>query len=102
MRPPRCQAQADFDREVRHGEVPADIDEVDLPEDAMSGDGIRSVKLLVGLGLADSRTDAERKLKAGAIEINGERCTGLVLTRFSSPLTIRVGKKWKRVRVPSV
>ncbi len=96
------QAQADFDREVRHGEVPDDIDEVDLPAEAWSGEGIRSVKMLVGLGLVESRTDAERKLKAGAIEINGERCTELVLSGFTSPLTIRAGKKWKRVRVPAV
>ena len=96
------QAQADFDREVRHGEAPDDIDEVDLPAEAWSGEGIRSVKMLVGLGLAESRTEAERKLKAGAIEINGERCTELVLSGFTSPLTIRAGKKWKRVRVPAV
>ena len=96
------QAQSDFDREVRHGEVPADIDEVDVPADALCEQGIRSVKLLVGLGLVDSRTDAERKLKAGAIEINGERCTELVISGFTSPLTIRIGKKWKRVRVPSL
>ncbi len=96
------QAQADFDREVRHGEVPDDIDEVDMPAEAMSGEGIRSVKMLVGLGLVESRTEAERKLKAGAIEINGERCTELVLSGFTSPLTIRAGKKWKRVRVPAV
>ncbi len=37
-------------------------------------------KLLVAAGLAESRSDAERKLKAGAVEINGERVTDL-LTR---------------------
>ncbi|HVT91799.1 MAG TPA: tyrosine--tRNA ligase [Bryobacteraceae bacterium] len=94
------QAQADFDREVRQGEVPGDIEEVEAPADSRTPEGIRVVKLLLGVGLADSRTDAERKLKAGAIEINGERCTALLLTGYASPLTVRAGKKWKRVHVP--
>lgn len=94
------QAQADFDREVRQGEVPGDIEEVEAPADSRTPEGIRVVKLLLGIGLADSRTDAERKLKAGAIEINGARCTALLLTGYASPLTVRAGKRWKRVRVP--
>ncbi len=93
------QAQEDFDREVRQGAVPEDIEEVDLPAEAAAPDAIRMVKLLMGLSLVDSRTDAERKIKAGAVEVNGERCTELMLSRYSSPLTIRVGKRWKRVRV---
>lgn len=94
------QAQSDFDREVRQGEVPEDIAEVEIPAEARSPEGIRVVKLLLGIGVADSRTDAERKIKAGAVEINGERCTALVLSSYASPLTVRAGKKWKRVRIP--
>ncbi|HSM78726.1 MAG TPA: S4 domain-containing protein, partial [Bryobacteraceae bacterium] len=94
------QAQLDFDREVRQGDVPEDIQEVEIAEDARSVQGIRVVKLLLGIGIVDSRSDAERKIKAGAVEINGERCTNLLLTNFVSPLTVRVGKQWKRVRVP--
>lgn len=93
------QAQADFDREVRQGDIPEDIEEVDMPEGVLGPDGIRVVKLLLGIGLVDSRTDAERKIKAGAVEINGERCASLILVNFTSPLTVRVGKKWKRVRL---
>lgn len=93
------QAREDFDREVRQGAVPEDIEEVDLPEEARAEDAIRMVKLLMGLSLVESRTDAERKIKAGAVEVNGERCTELMLSRYTAPLTVRVGKKWKRVRV---
>jgi tyrosyl-tRNA synthetase len=93
------QAQADFDREVRHGDVPADIQAMDLPSDARASEGIRMPKLLVAAGLAESRSDAERKLKAGAVEINGERVTDLLYSNGAGPLTVRVGTKWKRINL---
>ena len=86
------QAQADFDHEVRSGQVPDDIETVALP----NGTGANLAKALVALGLADSRTDAERKIKAGAVEINGVRVTSLSY-KFEGPSVIRVGKKWKRI-----
>ena len=61
-----------FDREVRHGLEPADTETVTLPAAARTDKGIRVDKLLAQTGLADSVTDAARKLKAGAVEINGE------------------------------
>ena len=69
------QAQADFQREVREGAPPADIETVTLD----AGIGTNLPKVLLAAGLADSRTDAERKIKAGAVEINGERHTGLAV-----------------------
>jgi len=87
-----AQAQADFDREVRGGEEPADIQTISIPPEA----GSSLAKILVAAGLADSRTDAERKIKAGAVEINGERITSLSYT-LKGPVVIRVGKKWKRI-----
>jgi tyrosyl-tRNA synthetase len=88
-----------FDREVRHGLEPADTATVDLPAAAVSEKGIRVAKLVALIGLADSATDAERKLKAGAIEINGEIHKDLLLAGVSGTLVVRLGKKWKRVRV---
>ena len=92
-------AEEAFTREVREGGVPSDVETVDMPAEARSPEGIRIVKLLAAAGLAESRTDAERKLKAGAVEINGARHTALLYT-IPGDLTIRVGKKWKRVHVP--
>jgi tyrosyl-tRNA synthetase len=88
------QAQADFDREVRAGAEPADIETVALP----NGTGNNLAKLLVVLDLVDSRTDAERKIKAGAVEINGQKYTNLTIA-ISGETVVRVGKKWKRVKV---
>jgi tyrosyl-tRNA synthetase len=97
------QADADaaveaFDREVRQGLEPVDTETVNLPAAAITDKGIRVDKLLAQTGLADSVTDAARKLKAGAVEINGEIYKELLLTGAAGMLVIRVGKKWKRVR----
>jgi tyrosyl-tRNA synthetase len=86
------QAQSDFDREVREGQVPADIETVAIPNGTVNN----LAKLLVAVGLVDSRTDAERKIKAGAVEIDGVKVTNLS-HRIEGPSIIRVGKKWKRV-----
>jgi tyrosyl-tRNA synthetase len=87
-----AQAQADFDSEVREGAVPVDIETVAWP----SGAGSSLPKILLGTGLAESRTDAERKIKAGAVEIDGVRVTSLSYT-ITGPAVFHVGKKWKRV-----
>ena len=89
------QAQADFDSEVREGQEPADIETVTLPDSV----GNNLAKILVTLDLADSRTDAERKIKAGAVEINGEKYTKLTIALPKGQTVFRVGKKWKRVQV---
>jgi tyrosyl-tRNA synthetase len=94
------QAYGDFDREVRRGEVPTDIEMVDVPEDTKTPTGIRLDKLAARLGMVDSVTDGARKLKAGAIYINGLRYTKLVYSgQVQGSFDLQVGKKWKRVRV---
>jgi tyrosyl-tRNA synthetase len=87
-----------FDREVRQGLEPSDTETVDLPPAAVAANGIRVDKLLAAVGLADSVTDAARKLKAAAVEINGNLHKDLLLTGATGTLVIRLGKKWKRVR----
>lgn len=87
-----------FEREVRQGLEPADIQTVDVPPGACSEKGIRLDKLIAIVGLADSVTDATRKIKAGAVEINGNTVRDLLLNGATGTLVIRVGKKWKRVR----
>lgn len=88
-----------FNREVRQGLEPADTETVDLPGEAKTDKGIRVDKLVAKVGLAPSVSEAARKLKEGAVEVNGERVTELVLMGKPGVLVIRVGKKWKRVRV---
>ncbi|HEX5227557.1 MAG TPA: S4 domain-containing protein [Bryobacteraceae bacterium] len=87
------QAQSDFDREVREGAAPADMESFTLPADI----GNSLPKILVAAGLADSRTDAERKIKAGAVEIDGVRHTDLKFSAPGNGAVFHVGKKWKRI-----
>jgi tyrosyl-tRNA synthetase len=61
--------------------------------------GIRIDKLIAKIGLADSVSDAVRKIKANAVEINGLICKDLVFTGDAGLVVIRVGKRWKRVRI---
>lgn len=94
------QASEDFNREVRQRGVPADIETVELPEEARAGDGVRTVKMVLAAGLVSSRSDAERLLKQGAVEIDGSVTKDLVVKAAAgSTLTVRVGKKWKKVRL---
>jgi tyrosyl-tRNA synthetase len=86
------QTQSDWDREVREGQQPGDIETVTSPPEA----GSSLPKILLGTGLVESRTDAERKIKAGAVEIDGMKFTDFSLT-VTKPVVVRVGKKWKRI-----
>jgi tyrosyl-tRNA synthetase len=86
-----------FESVVRRKEVPADIPAVPLPEGVTRDSAIRVDKLLARVGLAESVSDAARKIKAGAVEINGARIEELTMENTSSELVIQVGKKWRRV-----
>jgi len=87
------QAEEDFTREVQQGAEPSDMDEV-----VLSGPN-RLAQVLVSVKLASSRSEAERLIKAGAVEINGERCTNPVSPLPAGNNTARVGKKWLRINV---
>jgi tyrosyl-tRNA synthetase len=86
------QAQSDFDREVRQGQQPQDIETIALLPDW----GSSLPKIVLGTGMAESRTDAERKIKSGAVQIDGVKITTLSYT-IERPVVMQVGKKWKRI-----
>jgi tyrosyl-tRNA synthetase len=90
-----------FRRVVQQGQEPADIPEFELPEALRGEAGIRIDKLLREIGLAQSGAEANRKLKEGAVSVNGEkhRDMSYALADGVRRLTIQVGKKWARVRV---
>jgi len=88
------QAQEDFNREVRQGAEPADIEQRPNPA-YYAALGTHVPKLLVNTGVAPSRTEAERLLKAGAVEIDGQRWTKTYYPQ--QRFTIRSGKKWKKI-----
>jgi tyrosyl-tRNA synthetase len=92
------QAFGDFDKEVRQGEMPADVETVDMPEGVCAGQVIHVNKLLASIGVVASVSEADRKIKEGALEINGLKYTKLKMPRYGQIYVIRLGKKWRRVR----
>jgi tyrosyl-tRNA synthetase len=86
------QASDDFNREVRQGQVPDDVKIVPMPDA-----GWRLDKMLAQTGLVESVSEAVRKIKAGAIEIDGVRQTELHMKPFTGIITVRAGKKWLKV-----
>jgi tyrosyl-tRNA synthetase len=91
------QAYEAFNREVRQGLEPADTETVTLPQEARTDKGVRVDKLIARIGLVGSVSEAARKVKEGAVEINGERVNELTIPASAEMMVIRVGKKWKRV-----
>jgi len=86
-----------FNSVVRRGEVPEDIQTVPLPEGVRTPAGIRVDKMLARVGLFESVTEAVRKIKAGAVEINGEKVRDLVLPDPPPEMVVHAGKNWRKV-----
>jgi tyrosyl-tRNA synthetase len=94
-------AADEFNRVVRQKETPSDIPLLDLPDGIAGPNGLHVDKLLARTGLADSVTDAGRKRKAGAVEINGQKIADLVYPVAGlSEILIHAGKLWRRVKLP--
>ncbi len=85
------EAQAEFERRFRHGELPEDI-----PERRVHAHGaaLPIGNLLKEAGLARSTSEALRLIKQGAVRIDGERVSALDLT--VEPGTTRVYQVGKR------
>jgi tyrosyl-tRNA synthetase len=90
-------AAAIFDKVVRRKQAPAEIETVAVPDGVVKDGAIRVDKLLARIGLAESVSDAARKIKAGAVEINGVKWTALAWTEAAPELLIQVGKNWRKV-----
>ena len=85
-------AASEWVRVVAGGEVPADIETVSIAEPSLRID-----KVLAKAGIAASTSDANRLVKAGSVEVNGQKVTEFITLVFPGDYVIRVGKKWKKV-----
>jgi tyrosyl-tRNA synthetase len=91
-------AEEEFNRVVRRHEVPADIQGVAFPEAAnWPGARMRVDKLLARVGLAESVSDAGRKIDAGAVEIDSQRVYAVLQPKPLNAFIVRVGKNWRKV-----
>jgi len=85
-------ASAEFDRVYSQRQAPTDTEILSLPRSAPK----KLSALLAETGLQPSRSEAERLIKQGGVEINGERITDVQKqVDLSQPgeLLLRVGKK---------
>ena len=90
-----------FRRVVQQGEVPEEMAVFDLQDVMRQESTIRVDKLLREIGLCKSGAEANRKLKEGAVSINGSkhREMSLELDSAVAELVVQVGKKWAKVKV---
>ena len=106
-----AKAAEDWAKQFQKNEAPETAEEASVSaavvvadaKDAASSNGsceVRIHKLLKEAGLAPSRTEAERKIKEGAVAIDGQVVTAPVANvPTDAGFLLRVGKRVKRVRL---
>ena len=67
-----AKAAEDWAKQFQKDEIPEDIEEVTASVEVNAEGFVRLDKLLARVGLADSVSDALRKLKQKAVKVNGE------------------------------
>jgi tyrosyl-tRNA synthetase len=94
-------AADDWAKQFQKDEVPENIEEaaVTFAEIAnKDGEGVRLDKLLARVGLAQSVSEAGRKIKEKAVSVDGQVVTHPVISlKPGSTVTLRIGRKIKRV-----
>jgi len=96
-------AAADWSKQFQKDETPEAVEEVKVAYAEIAGrDGgsIKLDRLLARAGLADSASDAQRKIKQGAVRVDGEVKKEPVLPlKTPAELTLRVGRFIKKVAI---
>jgi tyrosyl-tRNA synthetase len=98
-------AEENWAKQFQKDEVPENLEEVeiDASDVGVVTDGAANLKLdkiIAKAGLAESNSDAQRKIKAGSLKIDGETCKELYLqTSLPAEKVFRVGRKMKKVRI---
>lgn len=91
-------AETDWAKQFQKDEVPENIEEVQLAAADVGSGSIKLDKILVKAGFTDSGSDAQRKIKAGAVKIDGQVHKDLyVQLNPGSGMVVRVGRTMKRV-----
>ena len=91
-----AKAGEDWAKQFQKGGVPDAVEEVTI-EGATNG--LRLDKLLARAGLAESVSDAVRKVKQKSVKVNSEVCADpATMIDLHQPVTLQVGRKIKKVR----
>jgi tyrosyl-tRNA synthetase len=79
-----------FSSVVQNKQVPDVIPMVEVTE------SLRLDALLAKIGLAESKADAQRKLKANAVELDGAKVTDQFLVLPAGEHVFKVGRNWRK------
>jgi tyrosyl-tRNA synthetase len=94
-------AAEDWAKQFQKDQVPEEIEmaHVFFADVAnREGDAVRLAKVLVKIDFAPSTSEADRKIKEGAVSVDGVKTTTpMVKTRVGATLTLRLGRKIKKV-----
>jgi tyrosyl-tRNA synthetase len=99
------QAGEDWARQFQKDETPENLELVAVKFDevaakSVDGTAVKLDKVLARAGMADSGSDAQRKIKAGAVRVDGAVQNEPVMKlAVPAELTIRVGRLMKRVAI---
>jgi tyrosyl-tRNA synthetase len=98
-------AEENWAKQFQKDEVPENLEVVEIvaSEVGTLTDGIATIKIdkvIARAGLAESNSDAQRKIKAGSLKIDGETYKELYLqTSLPAEKVFRVGRKMKKVHL---
>jgi tyrosyl-tRNA synthetase len=99
------QAAEDWARQFQKDETPERLEQVTIDfQDVAAKSGtehaVRLDKVLARAGLAESATDAMRKIKARAVKIDGElKCEPVLPVRLPVEFVARVGRLMKKITI---
>jgi tyrosyl-tRNA synthetase len=96
-----AKAGEDWAKQFQKDQVPEEVETelVNFAEFAnREGDSIRLARILVRIGFAASTSEADRKIKEGAVSVDGVKATTpVVKAAIGATLTVRLGRKIKKV-----
>ena len=96
-------AAADWSKQFQKDETPEAVEEMKVAYAEIAGrDGgsIKLDKLVARCGMADSASDAQRKIKQGAVRVDGEvKKEPVLAVKVPAELTLRVGRLIKKVTI---
>jgi tyrosyl-tRNA synthetase len=87
-------AEEAFDAQFKRHEAPVDMPEAMIPADAVDGGRVVLARVLAGLGLASSRSEARRLIAQGGVRVDGEPISAeeLPLDKLSGAV-VQVGRR---------
>lgn len=93
-------ADANWAKQFQKDEVPENVEEIKLPSSEFGSGSIKLDKILVKAGMAESGSDAQRKIKAGAVKVDGQVHKDLYIQLGTGPgVVVRVGRQMKRISI---